>query len=134
MDYRNKFNLHPVWLHWLGVDNYDYEENVWSITALMGPVKSTILTKRHWDSIIIDISERIALRIGDAFHDSMEAAAIPGIRRTVDRAVAHGRSGAGPQSCRPNCPWDARDDDQLFEHGIASTTGGIGSSWTRVRL
>jgi hypothetical protein len=62
---------------WLLHDNYDYinEVNYISATSLLRPIKQIILAKHVLaEDKTMDVSERISASLGNAIHDSLEAA------------------------------------------------------------
>lgn len=72
MRYTNKYDLPEEVIAWLMIDDYDYMPGVYSITTLMKPVRSTILSARHYDDVTMDYSDLIAMRLGSSIHDSFE--------------------------------------------------------------
>lgn len=72
MKYTNKNKFNKIISEWLRNDTYDHEEGVLSATALLKPIKSIQLMRKHWNDIEIDIENLIASRLGTAIHDSFE--------------------------------------------------------------
>ena len=48
-----------------------------SVSTLISPPRIALLTKRHWDEIEVDVSERLWLLLGTATHYVIEKAKIP---------------------------------------------------------
>lgn len=61
---------------WLATDEYDHnpDPNVLSATSFLKPLKAVILSKRLTGEETVDISSKIASRIGVALHNSIEKA------------------------------------------------------------
>lgn len=73
--YSNQTNLPLPIAVWLAHDTYDRVEAGLSATALMKPIRQTILTKRVPPGEgIVDISGLVKSRIGTAIHDAIERA------------------------------------------------------------
>jgi hypothetical protein len=77
MKYTNIKNLDDIAYNVLCHDNYDgykHKENHFcSVTDLLNPTMVTYLKERHKDNIEIDISERMWLHMGNAFHNYCES-------------------------------------------------------------
>lgn len=77
MNFTNKANLSFPAAAMLYLDEYDYNDNPWHISAttLMRSVKSIILTKRHSDQAAdIDLISRVPSTMGTAMHSLLEKA------------------------------------------------------------
>lgn len=78
MRYQNQGNISLAMAVWLAVDEYDYvnKPNYISATSLLKSVRQLVLTKRLTNDSeqVLDISSRIASRMGTAFHDAIERA------------------------------------------------------------
>ena len=77
MKYTNNYDLNLSMAVWLATDDYDHSEvpNEISVTTLLRSPRQIILGKRMVESKIpieIDISTRVASRMGTAIHDSLE--------------------------------------------------------------
>jgi hypothetical protein len=72
----------PEYLYsWLISDNYDRIDDpyVISATALMKPVRATVLSVRHAEDLEIDVIDLVSSRYGSAIHDSVERIKTPGV-------------------------------------------------------
>lgn len=78
MAFTNMSNISLAMAVWLAVDEYDYVDkpNYISATSLLRSVRQLVLMKRVQSTgeQSIDISSRIANRMGSAFHDAIERA------------------------------------------------------------
>jgi hypothetical protein len=85
MQFTNKLNLPRYIVDWLMKDNYDHatSPNTISATGLMKPLRAQVLTTRHADKLVMDVSELIASRYGSAIHDSIERIDTPGVSKEV---------------------------------------------------
>ena len=75
MRFTNIHNLPSVLERILTYDNYDlnkYEEGVISVTELIGPPQISILRREFHKSIEEDVSGRIFMTLGNAFHNYAE--------------------------------------------------------------
>jgi hypothetical protein len=73
----NQFDISLPMAVWLLTDEYDYvnEPNYISATSLLKPLKQLILSKRvETQDLAVDLSTKIASRVGHAVHDSIEKA------------------------------------------------------------
>ena len=79
MRYRNDSGIPLPVAAFLASDNYDYEDNTVSATALIKPVRPTILKTRVPESEqVIDIASLFKARIGTAIHDAIEKTWVEG--------------------------------------------------------
>jgi len=72
----NNTGLNLPFAVWLAADDYDFRSNgmkAISATSLLKPVRQILLRERVTKQDV-DVSERIAARLGHAIHDSMEKA------------------------------------------------------------
>lgn len=83
MKFGNRYNLPSVVVQWASADDYDYVPDVLSATTLLKPTRTIVLEKRHYDEIEIDVSDRIAIRLGDAIHDSFEKVPMPNVEKEI---------------------------------------------------
>jgi len=72
MKYTNNHGLPDILVQWLEYDEYDHEDGVLSATAIMRPIRATVIMERNKDDLEIDVTEVIASRYGTAIHDSFE--------------------------------------------------------------
>ena len=74
MQITNKYNLPSSLSDALTNDTYDISKvgNILSVTTLINSPKISYLTRRHWDKLEQDISERIWLLLGSAVHSVLE--------------------------------------------------------------
>ena len=72
--FTNNTNIPLSLALWLTVDNYDYskDKNTISVTSLIKPIKSIILSSRLNNSSI-DVSDLVQSRMGSVLHDSIES-------------------------------------------------------------
>lgn len=75
MRYSNATNIPPAVAVFLATDNYDYDPNTISATALLKPIRQLILSKRvPPEQAVVDIAAMVKSRIGSAIHDAIEHA------------------------------------------------------------
>lgn len=77
MKITNKYNLPLLLQVWALIDNYDYNDDPWTISAstLLKSTKQIILGSRLKDTDrVIDFADFIPSRMGTAVHDSIERA------------------------------------------------------------
>ncbi len=73
MRFTNQTQIHPAVAVFLATDNYDYNPNTISATALLKPLRQLILSKRiPKEQQVMDIASMVKSRIGAAIHDSIE--------------------------------------------------------------
>ena len=73
MRYTNKANLPEPMVKALTFDDYDYDKaGDISITGLITPPRIRQLMKRHDDEIVVDVSDRIWLLLGNSVHIILE--------------------------------------------------------------
>ena len=75
MHYSNATNIPSAVAVFLATDNYDYDPNTISATALLKPLRQLILSRRvPQEQTVMDISSMVKSRIGSAIHDAIERA------------------------------------------------------------
>jgi hypothetical protein len=76
MIWTNEYNLPGPYAQWIMDDQYDHnpDPNHYSATELTQPVRMTILTRRHRDEIVKDVSKCIKMAMGTACHKGIERA------------------------------------------------------------
>ena len=84
----NNTGLNLPFAVWLAADDYDFRSNgakAISATSLLKPVRQILLWERLTpeNSQTPDVSDRIAARVGHAFHDSMEKAWVSNYRQAL---------------------------------------------------
>lgn len=74
MTYTNKFKLPKEIVEWLKNDEYDYNDDFYTLSAttLLKSARMILLQKRWKDSLSIDVSDLITQRYGTSLHDSFE--------------------------------------------------------------
>lgn len=72
MIWTNKYKIPQHICDWLKADEYDYDPAVISATTLISPARAWVLKRANADSLTMDVSDMLALRIGTAIHDSLE--------------------------------------------------------------
>ncbi len=71
--YRNDTGISLSVAAYLAYDEYDYDDSAISATALIKPIKPTILSKRVPEQErVVDIAALLKSRIGTSIHDSVE--------------------------------------------------------------
>lgn len=96
----------------LAIDNYDYESDTVSTTALLKPLRQTILTRRvPDDQKSVDIADLVNSRMGTAIHDGIERAWLENYERgmralgfpdeTIKRVVINPDPNNLPAGCIP---------------------------------
>ena len=72
LEYKNKHKFSKIVRMWLEANDYDHHPGTRSASALIAPVRKTILYERHPDELDVDYEDLIAPRYGDALHASLE--------------------------------------------------------------
>ena len=73
MKLTNHFNLPDTFFQAVLNDKYSRGDAQYSATDLIRPPRITILSRRYWDEIEEDVSERIWALLGKAVHAILEA-------------------------------------------------------------
>lgn len=84
--YTNKSGLPISVAVWLAHDTYDYNNDPYtiSVTTLLKPLKQIILGARSVDTAPeVDIEDLVNMRMGTAFHDSVEKAWMQGAKEAM---------------------------------------------------
>lgn len=79
MKITNKENLPDPLVRAIQFDDYDREGCDYTVTELITPPRIAALTKRHWDEIEEDASDRLWLLLGSAGHEVLRRASKGGI-------------------------------------------------------
>jgi hypothetical protein len=69
----NRFQLPEPIVNAMRADRYSAGDSDYTVTQLINPVRITLLTKRHWDEIEEDASERLWVLLGQAVHAILES-------------------------------------------------------------
>ena len=87
MKFTNKYGLPASLCDALISDDYDFKKvpNIYSVTEIIAPPAVTVLTRRHFDEIEADTSERIWTMMGSAVHSVLEHATTKGERLREER-------------------------------------------------
>ena len=118
MKLTNQFGLPEPFFRAVLNDKYSRGNAHYSVTDLIRPPRITILSRRHWEEIEEDVSERIWALLGRAVHAILEAAE-PDNALTEERLFAEvaGRTISGASD--------------LFHDGVVSDYK-VTSIWTRI--
>ena len=118
MKLTNQFGLPEPFFRAVLNDKYSRGHAHYSVTDLIRPPRITILSRRHWEEIEEDVSERIWALLGRAVHAILEAAE-PDNALTEERLFAEvaGRTISGASD--------------LFHDGVVSDYK-VTSIWTRI--
>lgn len=73
MKITNKFGLPDALVRAITNDQYSYTGDI-SVTQMIAPPRQRWLTKRHWDELEEDVTDRIWLLLGSAVHAILERA------------------------------------------------------------
>jgi len=68
MEYKNKHNIPDYLVKVLTKDSYDYEDNVWSASALKMPSRMFALNQLHKEELALDVRDMIPAVYGTAAH------------------------------------------------------------------
>lgn len=79
MKYTNKYNLPEAFVRAVVNDPYDRGESDYSATGLAVPPRASALIEKHFDTLEVDVSSRVAAIIGQGSHSVAERAARPDI-------------------------------------------------------
>lgn len=72
MKLTNKFNLPEPFVIALGIDEYERGDADYTTTQIIKPVRINALTKKHWDDLVEDVSERVWAFAGQTKHIVLE--------------------------------------------------------------
>lgn len=72
MQVTNKYNLPQAFVDLVANSQFGFKDKCFSATALVNPTQLTILTKQHFDDIVVDASERVNTVLGTATHSLLE--------------------------------------------------------------
>lgn len=68
----NKYNLPNKIVDLVKSDEYEYKPNRYSATEILNSTREIILKRRYRDRLVIDVSDRVNMLFGTAFHSLME--------------------------------------------------------------